>query len=285
MSNNTKTYFLLATIIALFVLIGGLIGGKDGMVIAFLFAIILNFSAYWFSKDMVLRMYDAQEINSQTSPEIYHMIQELAFKAHLPTPEIYLINEIQPNAFATGRNPNNAAIAFTVGILNLLDYEELQAVAAHELSHIHNRDILISTIAAVVAGSIAALANFALIFGSRDENSRSNVVFGILIAILAPIAASIIQLAISRSREYMADEKAALLTNNPQALARALIKIENHAHNVYMKPAQENPATAQMMIINPLNSNSDNLFSTHPNIQNRIERLKEIAKQIGQIRY
>ncbi|HMT03339.1 MAG TPA: M48 family metalloprotease, partial [Burkholderiales bacterium] len=259
------------------------IGGKDGMIIAFIFAVILNFSAYWFSKDMVLRMYNAQEINPQTSPEIYHMIQELAIRAHLPTPEIYIINEVQPNAFATGRDPNNAAIAFTIGILNLLDYEELQAVAAHEMSHIRNRDTLISTVAAIVAGSIAALANFALIFGSRDENGRSNIIFGILIAILAPIAASIMQLAISRSREYMADEGAAWLTNNPQALARALIKIENHAHNVYMKPAQENPATAQMMIINPLSGNSDNLFSTHPNIQNRIERLKEIAKHMGQI--
>lgn len=283
MDNNIKTYSLLAAIIALFVLIGGLIGGKDGMIIAFIFAVILNFSAYWFSKDMVLRMYNAQEITPQTSSEIYHMIQELAIRAHLPTPDIYIINEIQPNAFATGRDPNNAAIAFTVGILNLLDYEELQAVAAHEMSHIRNRDTLISTVAAIVAGSIAALANFALVFGSRDENGRSNIIFGILIAILAPIAASIIQLAISRSREYMADEGAAWLTNNPQALARALIKIENHAHNVYMKPAQENPATAQMMIINPLSGNSDNLFSTHPNIQNRIEKLKEIAKHMGQI--
>ena len=159
------------------------------LIIAFIFAVILNFSAYWFSKDMVLRMYNAQEINPQTSPEIYHTIQELAIRANLPTPEIYFINEVQPNAFATGRDPNNAAIAFTVGILNLLDYEELQAVAAHEISHIRNRDTLISTVAAIIAGSVAALANFALIFGSRDENGRSNIVFGILIAILAPIAA------------------------------------------------------------------------------------------------
>ncbi len=284
LNNNLKTYYLLAAIIVLFALIGGLIGGKEGMLIAFFFALILNFGAYWYSADMILRMYNAQKVNSQTSPELYHMVQELAIKANLPIPKIYVINEEQPNAFATGRNSDNAAIAFTVGILKLLDFNELQAVAAHEMSHINNKDILISTIAAVIAGSISALANFALIFGARDENGKSNIIFGILIAILAPVAAAIIQMAISRSREYLADEGSAILTNNPKALASALIKIENYAHGILMQPAEENPTTAQMMIINPLtNNNTDNLFSTHPNTQNRIERLKKIARQMGQI--
>lgn len=284
MNNNIKTFMLLAAIVALFMVIGGLIGGKTGMFIALIFAGLLNFGAYWFSADMILKMYNAQEVGPHNAPDLYYMILELANKAQLPMPRVYVINEEQPNAFATGRNPENAAVAFTTGIMNLLDYNELRGVAAHELSHINHRDILISTVSAVVAGAISAVANFALFFGgTRDENGRSNIVVGILIAILAPIAASIIQMAISRSREYLADEGAAYLTNEPLALASALKKIESYARNIPMQVAEEHPATAQMMIINPLsNSNSqDNLFSTHPNTQNRIAKLYEINHKLS----
>lgn len=281
MNNNFKTFILLAAIVALFVVIGGIVGGKTGMVIALIFAMSLNLWAYWFSADMVLRMYNAQEVGPHNAPDLYNMVMNLVQVANIPMPKVYVINEDQPNAFATGRNPEHAAVAFTVGIMNLLDYEELKGVAAHELSHIKHRDILISTISAVVAGAISAIANFALFFGARDENGRPNIIAGILIAILAPIAAAIIQMAISRSREYLADEGSAYLTRNPLALANALLKIENQARGIHMNTAEQHPTTAQMMIINPLsNSNSDNLFSTHPNTHNRIARLQEIAKQL-----
>lgn len=283
MDNNVKTYVLLAAIVALFVFIGGLVGGSKGMLFAFIFAVVLNFGAYWYSADMVLRMYNAQEVGPHNAPDLYNMISELSYLANLPMPKVYVINEQQPNAFATGRDPEHAAVAFTVGIMQLLNYEELRGVAAHELSHISHRDILISTVSAVVAGSVSALANFAMFFGARDEEGRPNFIAGILIAILAPIAASIIQMAISRSREYLADQGAAYLTHNPLALASALNKIDSYARGIVMPSAEQHPATAQMMIINPLSGQGkDNLFSTHPATENRIQRLHEIAQSMGQ---
>ena len=275
---------LLAAIVALFMVIGGLVGGRNGMIFAFLFAVVLNFGAYWYSADMVLRMYNAQEVGPQNAPDLYNMVAELSRVAAIPMPRVYVINEQQPNAFATGRDPEHAAVAFTVGIIQLLNYNELRGVAAHELSHVRHRDILISTVSAIVAGSISALANFAMFFGVRDEEGRPNIIAGILIAILAPIAAAVIQMAISRSREYLADEGAAYLTRDPLALASALAKIENHVKGIIMPVAEQHPATAQMMIINPLaGTGKDSLFSTHPATANRIDKLRNIAVALRQI--
>ena len=284
MNNQVKTYALMAAIIALFVLIGGLIGGKGGMLMALLFGGALNFFAYWNSADMVLRMYQAQEVGPHNAPDLYQMIAELATRANLPMPKVYVINEEQPNAFATGRNPENAAVAFTTGIMRALNYSELRGVAAHELSHVNHRDILLSTISATVAGAISAIASMAMWFGVRDENGNRNWLAGLLIGIFAPMAAAVIQMAISRSREYMADQGAAELTNEPLALASALHKIENIARGVPLQTAEDHPATAQMMIINPLAGiGNDNLFATHPSTSNRILRLEEIARHMGQL--
>jgi heat shock protein HtpX len=284
MNSQVKTYALMAAIVALFVLIGGLIGGKGGMLMALLFGGALNFFAYWNSADMVLRMYQAQEVGSHNAPDLYQMIAELAARANLPMPKVYVINEEQPNAFATGRNPENAAVAFTTGIMRALNYSELRGVAAHELSHVNHRDILLSTISATVAGAISAIASMAMWFGVRDENGNRNWLAGLLIGIFAPMAAAVIQMAISRSREYLADQGAAELTNEPLALASALHKIENIARGVPLQTAEDHPATAQMMIINPLAGiGSDNLFATHPSTGNRILRLEEMARQMGQL--
>ena len=284
MNNQVKTYALMAAIIALFMLIGGLIGGKGGMLMALLFGGALNFFAYWNSADMVLKMYQAQEVGPHNAPDLYQMIAELATRANLPMPKVYVINEEQPNAFATGRNPENAAVAFTTGIMRALNYSELRGVAAHELSHVNHRDILLSTISATVAGAISAIASMAMWFGVRDENGNRNWLAGLLIGIFAPMAAAVIQMAISRSREYLADQGAAELTNEPLALASALHKIENIARGVPLQTAEDHPATAQMMIINPLAGiGSDNLFATHPSTGNRILRLEEMARQMGQL--
>lgn len=281
MNNYTKTFVLMAAIVALFMVIGGLIGGKSGMLFALLFAAAMNFYAYWNSANMVLRMYNAQEVSPHSAPDLYLMVQQLAQTANLPMPKVYVINEAQANAFATGRNPQHAAIAFTTGILNLLSYEELRGVAAHELSHVNHSDILISTVSATVAGAISSIATMALWFGVRDEEGNRNWLASLLIGILAPVAASVIQMSISRSREYLADEGAAYLTGNPLALASALAKIDNEAHHTSMQVAEEHPATAQMMIINPLSGNkSDNLFSTHPSTQNRIAKLHELVGKV-----
>lgn len=284
MNNNVKTFALMAAIMALFVVIGGLIGGKSGMLIALLFGGAMNFFAYWNSADMVLRMYQAQEVGPHNAPDLYQMVAELATRANLPMPRVYVINEDQPNAFATGRNPEHAAVAFTTGIMRALSYAELRGVAAHELSHVNHRDILISTVSATVAGAIAAIANMAMWFGVRDENGNRSILAGILIGIFAPMAAAVIQMAISRSREYLADQGAAQLTNEPLALASALRKIESIARGVPLQAAEEHPATAQMMIINPLSGEGrDNLFSTHPSTANRIARLEDMARQGGQL--
>jgi heat shock protein HtpX len=283
-NNEIKTYALMAAIIALFVVIGGLIGGKSGMLLALLFGGALNFYAYWNSADMVLKMYQAQEVSPHNAADLYQMVAELASRANLPMPKVYVINEDQANAFATGRNPEHAAVAFTTGIMRALSYAELRGVAAHELSHVKHRDILLSTISATVAGAISAVANMAMWFGVRDENGNRNWLAGLLIGIFAPLAAAVIQMAISRSREYLADQGAAELTNDPLALASGLRKIENIARGVQFQTAEEHPATAQMMIINPLfSSGRDNLFSTHPATANRIMRLEDMARRLGQL--
>ena len=284
MNNNIKTFLFLAGIIALFGVIGGLIGGKTGMLVALLFGGVMNFFAYWYSADMVLKIYQAQAVSPHNAPDLYYMIEELAQRANLAMPKVYVINEPQPNAFATGRNPEHAAVAFTTGLMQSLNYAELRGVAAHELSHIKHRDILISTVAATVAGAIPAIATMALWFGVRDENGQRNWVASLLIGIFAPMAAGIIQMAISRSREYLADKGAAEITGEPLALAAALHKIEQIASGVIMNTAEEHPATAQMMIINPLSGDGkDKLFSTHPSTQNRIIALENIAREFKQL--
>ncbi|AOY00546.1 zinc metalloprotease HtpX [Jeongeupia sp. USM3] len=285
MNNWLKTTILMAAIMALFVFIGGLIGGQTGMLLALLFGGAMNVFAYWNSDKMVLRMYNAHQVDARTAPELYGMVQELAQRAGLPMPKVYVIDEDQPNAFATGRNPENAAVAATTGIMRVLTYRELRGVMAHELAHVQHRDILISTISATMAGAISALANFVMFFGGRDEDGRPmNPIVGILLAILAPIAASLIQMAISRSREFAADAGGARISGDPQALADALQKIEAYARGIPMHTAEAHPETAQMMIMNPLSGGGiDKLFRTHPHTADRVARLTAMAR--GQLPY
>jgi len=280
MGNWFKTTVLFAAILALFMIIGGLIGGREGMMMALLIGGGMNFFAYWFSDKMVLRMYNAQPVDETSSPYLYNMVRDLAARAELPMPRVYLIDEAQPNAFATGRNPENAAVAATTGIVSLLSERELRGVMAHELAHVKHRDILTSTIAATLAGAISALANFAMFFGGRDEEGRpANAVVGIIVAIIAPIAAMLIQMAISRAREFEADRGGAQISGDPLALASALGKIDAYARGIPFPTAEAHPATAQMMIMNPLAGGGiDTLFSTHPKTAERIARLEAIAR-------
>ncbi|MFS8973059.1 zinc metalloprotease HtpX [Cupriavidus necator] len=280
MFNWVKTFMLMAAITALFIVIGGMIGGRSGMMLALLIALGMNFFSYWFSDKMVLRMYNAQEVDAGSAPQFYGMVQELAQRAGLPMPRVYLIDEDAPNAFATGRNPEHAAVAATTGILRVLSERELRGVMAHELAHVRHRDILTSTIAATMAGAISALANMAMFFGGRDENgNRSNPIASIAVAILAPLAASLIQMAISRAREFEADRAGAEISGDPQALASALDKIHRYAQGIPFQAAEEHPATAQMMIMNPLSGGAiANLFSTHPATEERIARLMQMAQ-------
>ncbi|PLQ01879.1 zinc metalloprotease HtpX [Cupriavidus pauculus] len=280
MFNWVKTFMLMAAITALFIVIGGMIGGRSGMMFALLIALGMNFFSYWFSDKMVLRMYNAQEVDASTAPQFYNMVQELAQRAGLPMPRVYLINEDAPNAFATGRNPEHAAVAATTGILRVLSDRELRGVMAHELAHVKHRDILTSTIAATMAGAISALANMAMFFGGRDENgNRTNPIASIAVAILAPLAASLIQMAISRAREFEADRGGAEISGDPQALASALDKIHRFAQGIPFQAAEAHPATAQMMIMNPLSGGGiANLFSTHPATEERISRLMHMAQ-------
>jgi heat shock protein HtpX len=280
LGNWLKTTVLMAAIVALFGAIGGYIGGANGMVMALIFGGAMNFFAYWFSDKMVLRMYNAQEVDETSAPQFYAMVRELAQRAGLPMPRVYLIDEAQPNAFATGRNPQNAAVAATTGILNLLSAREIRGVMAHELAHVQHRDILISTISATMAGAISALANFAMFFGGRDSEGRpANPIATIAVALLAPIAASLIQMAISRAREFEADRSGAEICGDPNALADALTKIDHYARGIPMIAAEEHPATAQMMIMNPLHGGGiANLFSTHPATEERVARLRALAR-------
>jgi len=254
-----------------------MLGGAQGMLLALLFGGVMNFVAYWFSDKMVLRMYKAQEVDATTAPQLYNMVRELAQRAELPMPRVYLIDEPQPNAFATGRNPEHAAVAATTGILQLLSARELRGVMAHELTHVKHRDILISTISATVAGAISALAQFGMFFGGSRDN-RPNPLVAIIVMILAPIAAMLIQMAISRAREFEADRGGAEISGDPHALADALTKISAYARGIPMQTAEAHPETAQMMIMNPLSGGGlRGMFSTHPATEERVARLRAMA--------
>jgi len=283
LGNWLKTTILMAAIVALFGIVGAALGGAGGMLIALIFAAAMNVYAYWFSDKAVLKMYGAEEVTADNVQfrNYYQMVKSLAENAELPMPKVYVINESQPNAFATGRNPENAAVAATVGIMQILSERELRGVMAHELAHVKNRDTLISTISATVAGAIASIAQFGMLFGGgRDDNGERNVnpILGILVMLLAPFAASLIQMAISRSREFEADRGGAEICRDPKALASALEKIHNYAHQIPNETAEAHPETGQMMIINPLSGRSfDSLFSTHPRTEERIAKLMELV--------
>lgn len=280
MFNFAKTAVLMAAITALFIVVGGMLGGEQGMLIALLLAVGMNFFSYWFSDTMVLKMTNAQQVDELSAPQFYALVKELAGKAGLPMPKVFLIDEESPNAFATGRNPENASVAATTGILKILSNRELRGVMAHELAHVQHRDILISTVAATMAGAISALANFAMFFGGRGSGGRpNNPIASLLVAILAPIAASLIQMSISRAREYEADRGGAEISADPEALARALQKIHNHAQGIPFRAVEQHPETAQMMILNPLSAGGlAQLFSTHPPTEERVGRLMAMAK-------
>jgi len=280
--NIVRTAMLLAVMTALFMGVGLLIGGKGGMMIALLVAIAMNFFSYWNSDRMVLSMYGAKEVDERSAPEYYGIVRDLAKRAGLPMPRVFVINSDQPNAFATGRNPQNAAVAASTGLLQALSYEEVAGVMAHELAHIQNRDTLTMTLTATIAGAISMLANFAMFFGGGHNRENNNPLgfIGVLIAmIVAPFAAMLVQMAISRTREYSADKRGAEICGNPLWLASALKKIAIAAGRIPNDAAEHNPATAHMFIINPLSGERmDNLFSTHPNTENRIAALQEMAR-------
>jgi heat shock protein HtpX len=277
MENRIKTVLLLAGMTAFLIVIGKLLGGRTGMYLAFILALGMNFFSYWFSDKIVLRMYGAQEVSPADAPQLHQIVDELAREAGIPKPRVYIIPDDSPNAFATGRNPEHAAVAATEGIMRLLTPMELKGVLAHEIGHVRNRDILISTIAATMAGAImilADMARFGAIFGmgSRDNEEGPGIIGILVMSIIAPIAAMLIQMAISRSREYLADETGAHLAHNPESLARALEKL---SMGVQRAPMDASPATAHMFIVNPLTGSTlMNLFSTHPPIEERVARLR-----------
>jgi len=281
--NWLKTSILMAAIVALFGTVGAALGGASGMMMALIFAAGMNVYAYWFSDKAVLKMYGAVEVTPDNTQfkGYYNMVKELAQQAQLPMPKVYVINESQPNAFATGRNPENAAVAATAGIMQILDARELRGVMAHELAHVKNRDTLISTISATVAGAISSIAQFGMMFGGgRDEQGERNIspVIGMLMMFLAPLAASLIQMAISRAREFEADRIGAEICQDPKALASALQKIHNYAHQIPNETAEAHPETGQMMIINPLSGGGlKGLFSTHPQTELRVAKLMAMA--------
>lgn len=280
-----RTAVLLAFLTALFMAVGYLIGGGTGMFIAFIFAAGMNIFSYWNSDKMVLRMYGAHEVDAQSSPEYYRIVSDLVRRAGLPQPKVYIMDNPQPNAFATGRNPRHAAVAATTGLIERLSPEELSGVLAHELAHIEHHDTLTMTITATLAGAISMLGNFAFFLGGRSSNGNSSPVGAIgTIAslIIAPFAAMLVQMAISRTREYEADRRGGEICGSPLSLASALKKIDTAAHAITNEEAEQNPATAHMFIINPLNgSGADNLFSTHPATENRIAALRQQAEEMG----
>jgi len=275
--NTLKTMVLMVTLTVMLVGVGAILGGKSGMTFALIFAFGINFITYWFSDKIVLKMYRAREVSEAEAPDLYGMVRRLAQKAELPMPRVYIIDQDQPNAFATGRNPKHGAVAATTGIMRILSREELEGVMAHELAHIKNRDILVSTIAAAIAGAIsylAQMAQWAMIFGGgrSDEEGGSNPIAAIAMMIVGPIAAMLVQMAISRSREYGADEGGAKIAGNPMYLANALNKLDMASRQI---PMNANPATSHMFIVNPLSGGSLlKLFSTHPPIQDRVAKLK-----------
>ena len=273
-----KTGLLLAAMTALFMAIGFAAGGTGGMITAFGFALAMNLFSYWNSDKMVLRMHKAREVNAQSAPDLYHMVAHLSKRANLPMPKVYVIDNDQPNAFATGRNPENSAVAATTGLLNMLNYEEIEGVMAHELAHIKNRDTLVMTVTATIAGAISMIANFlqfSMFFGGSDSRNNPLGIVGVIaMVILAPLAAMLVQMAISRTREYKADKIGAMIAGKTSGLSSALGKIESYARRIQNPAAEANPATAHLFIINPLAGiKLDNLFSTHPNTQKRIAAL------------
>ncbi len=277
--NNIKTLFLLVTLSLVLVWAGAAFGGKQGMTIALIFAAGMNMFAYWFSDKIVLRMYGAHEVTEAQAPELFQMVRRLAQKAGMPMPKVYIIDEDQPNAFATGRNPKHAAVAVTRGIMRILSHDELTGVIGHELAHIKHRDILISTIAATIAAAIsflAQMAQWAAIFGHRGDNEEGgNPIAALVMMIVGPIAALLVQMAISRSREYAADEGGARLAGNPRFLASALRKLHMASQQI---PMHANPATSHMFIVNPLSGGGLlKLFSTHPPMEERVARLESMS--------
>jgi len=284
-----KTTILMAALFGLFIAVGGLIGGGSGVIVGFILAAGLNFFAYWFSDKVALAMSGAQEVSEAEAPELYAIVRKLAMRAGLPMPKVYITPSPQPNAFATGRDPQHAAVAVTTGILQALDSDELEAVLSHEMAHVQHRDILISSIAATIAGAISMIVQilqFEMFFGGygRDARRGGNPLALLAALIVAPISATLIQLAISRSREYEADRGGALISGKPLELARALAKLESYAQNI---PVAVNPASAHMYIVNPLSGSSGMglavLFRTHPPTEERIARLQQIAREIGEI--
>jgi heat shock protein HtpX len=272
--NAIRTAMLLAALTAIFMGVGYLIGGSTGMVVAFLVAAAMNVFSYWNADKLVLSMYRAREVDARTAPEFYAIVADLAKRAALPMPRVYVAENPQPNAFATGRNPENAAVCATTGLLQSLDRDEIAGVMAHELAHVKNRDTLTMTVTATIAGAISMLANFAFFFGGNRNNNPLGIVGILVAAIVAPLAAMLVQMAVSRTREYAADRGGAEISGRPRALASALAKIANSAHRVPNMAAERNPATAHLFIINPLSgARMDNLFSTHPNTENRIAAL------------
>lgn len=280
--NTLKTGLLLTALTALALFIGRMVGGMSGMVWAFGIAIVMNVGSYWFSDKIVLAMYRARPVTEADSPDLYSLVNRLAHQAGLPMPKLYVVPGESPNAFATGRNPQHAAVAVTEGLLRILDREEVEGVLAHELAHVKNRDILIGTIAATFAGAImmiGSMARWAAILGTGRDNDRGGAVGMLALAVVAPLAALVIQMAISRSREYQADATGASISGRPLGLANALLKLESASKII---PAQASPATAHMMIVNPLHGGIGSLFSTHPAIPERVKRLREMADRVGQ---
>nr|WP_197421116.1 zinc metalloprotease HtpX [Kordiimonas lipolytica] len=277
MMSFARTALLMATMTGLFLAIGYMLGGTDGVTIAFMIAAVMNFFAYWNSDKMVLSMHRAREVDARTAPELVSVVATLARRADLPMPRVYIIDNPQPNAFATGRNPENAAVAATTGLLKTLNRAEIEGVMAHELAHVKNRDTLTMTITATIAGAISMLANFALFFGGRRDNPLG-LIGTILVMIFAPMAAMLVQMAISRTREFAADKTGAEISGEPLALASALEKLHFGASRTINEAAEDNPATAHMFIVNPLHGRAfDSLFSTHPRMEERIARLQALA--------
>jgi heat shock protein HtpX len=281
--NYIRTAILLAGLTALFMGVGYLIGGQAGAMIALIIAAAMNLFSYWNSDRMVLSMYGAREADMRSAGDLYRLVQELAARAGLPMPRVYVIDSPQPNAFATGRNPQHAAVAVSTGLLNMMPREELAGVIAHELAHIRNHDTLTMTITATIAGAISMLAQFGMFFGgSRDNNNGTGIIGTLAMVILAPIAAMLVQMAISRTREYAADRMGAEIVGEPRYLASALARLDEAAHAIPNEQAERNPATAHMFIVNPLSgARMDNLFSTHPATENRIAALEQLAAQMG----
>jgi heat shock protein HtpX len=284
--NYFRTMLLLAVLTALFMAVGYAIGRGPGMTIAFVIAAATNLFAYWNSDKMVLSQQGAEEVDEARAPELYAIVRQLAANAKLPMPRVYIIHTDQPNAFATGRNPHNAAVAASEGLLRMLSKEEVSGVLAHELAHVRNRDTLTMTVAATIAGAISMLANFGLFFGGNRREGGGGIVSTLIAVIVAPIAAMLIQMAISRSREYAADRDGAEICQRPLWLASALEKIERAAHEIPNEQAEQHPASASLYIINPLTGGGmDNLFSTHPNTENRTAALREQARVMGQTQW